>query len=164
MSVAWPLVIYYDASCPLCREEMSALTAHDAEARLQLVDASQDGFGDEHMRATGIDRVALMRLIHARDSEGHWYRGIEVFELAYGAAGLAGVAALLGHPKLRPLWDRLYPWVARFRQPLSRLRLNRLYGALVRHAAARAQRRAGACATGACPSLQAHDPERPTPC
>ncbi len=162
MSAAWPLVIYYDASCPLCREEMHALTAHDVDARLQLVDASPAGFGDEHTRAAGIDHAALMGLIHARDERGRWYRGVEVFELAYGAAGLAGIAALWGHPRLRPLWDRLYPWVARFRQPLSRLRLNRLYGSLVRRAAIRAQRRAGACAAGACPLPEAHDPRPAT--
>lgn len=163
MSAAWPLVIYYDASCPLCREEMHALLAHDAQARLQLVDASPGTFEDEHTRAAGIDHAALMRSIHARDRDGRWYRGVEVFELAYGAAGLAGIAAMWGHPRLRPLWDRLYPWVARFRQPLSRLRLNRLYGALVRRAAARAQRRAGACAAGACAVSAAPPPGPETP-
>ena len=155
MSAAWPLVIYYDASCPLCREEMHALAAYDTDAKLQLVDASPAAFGDDHTRAAGIDHGALMRLIHARDREGRWYRGVEVFELAYAAAGLVGVAAVWADPRLRPLWDRLYPWVARFRQPLSRLRLNRLYGALVRRAAARVQRRAGACAAGACVVPQA---------
>lgn len=162
MSPVWPLVIYYDAACPLCREEMHALTAHDHAARLQLVDASKPGFEDEHTRAAGLEHAALMRLIHARDGEGRWYRGVDVFELAYGAAGLAGIAAMWGHPRLRPLWDRLYPWVARFRQPLSRLRLNRLYGALVRRAAARAQRRAGACAAGVCALPDAPDPPPPT--
>lgn len=150
MSVAWPLVIYYDASCPLCREEMHALASHDHDRRLRLVDASSPGFSDADTLAAGLKTSDLMRLIHARDIEGRWYRGVEVFELAYGAAGLAGIARLWGHPRLRPLWDRLYPWIARLRQPLSRLRLNRLYGALVRRAAARAQRRASACANAAC--------------
>jgi predicted DCC family thiol-disulfide oxidoreductase YuxK len=150
MSAAWPLVIYYDASCPLCREEMHALCAHDTGAKLHLVDASAAGFSDEHTRAAGIPSTELMRLIHARDPQGRWFRGVEVFELAYGAVGLSGIAAVWGHPRLRPVWDRLYPWVARFRQPLSRLRLNRFYGWLVRRAAARAQRRSGACAAGAC--------------
>jgi predicted DCC family thiol-disulfide oxidoreductase YuxK len=163
VSAAWPLVIYYDASCPLCREEMHALIAHDVQARLQLVDASPAAFEDEHTRAAGIAHAALMQLIHARDRNGRWYRGVEVFELAYGAAGLGRIAAMWGHPRLRPLWDRLYPWVARFRQPLSRLRLNRLYGALVRRAAARAQRRAGACAAGSCAVPETPPPGPSTP-
>lgn len=150
MTAAWPLVIYYDASCPLCREEMHALKAHDGAGRLQLLDASAPGFSDEWLLAAGIRHEALMRLIHARDAEGRWFVGVDVFELAYGAAGLHGVAALWAHPRLRPLWEALYPWVARFRQPLSWLRLNRAYGWLVRRAAARAQRQAQACSEGRC--------------
>ena len=150
MNAAWPLVIYYDASCPLCREEMHALKAHDHASRLQLLDASAPGFSDDWMAAAGIRHEALMRLIHARDAGGRWFIGVEVFELAYGAAGLHKVAALWAHPRLRPVWEALYPWVARFRQPLSWLRLNRAYGWLVRRAAARAQSKAQACAEGRC--------------
>ncbi len=91
-----------------------------------------------------------MRLIHARDASGQWFIGVDVFELAYGAAGLKGMARLWANPRLRPLWNSLYPWVARLRQPLSWLRLNRAYGWLVRRAAARAQARAASCATGRC--------------
>lgn len=150
MTAAWPLTIYYDASCPLCREEMHALKAHDGAGRLQLLDASAPGFSDPWLAAAGIRREALMRLIHARDASGRWFVGVEVFELAYGAAGLHKVAALWAHPRLRPLWEALYPWVARLRQPLSWLRLNRVYGWLVRRAAARAQRQAQACGEGRC--------------
>jgi predicted DCC family thiol-disulfide oxidoreductase YuxK len=150
MNAAWPLVIYYDASCPLCREEMHALKDHDTEARLRLVDASPASFADDHVAAAGIARADLMRLIHARDAAGRWFIGVEVFELAYAAAGLNGIARLWANPRLRPVWNRLYPWVARLRQPLSWLRLNRAYGWLVRRAATRAQARAAACATGRC--------------
>ena len=40
---------------------------------------------------------------------------------------------------------------ARLRRPLSRLRLHRPYGWLLRRAARRAQARAAACADGRCP-------------
>lgn len=150
MTAAWPLAIYYDASCPLCREEMHALKAHDGDQRLALVDASAPDFNDPQLDAAGIGREALMRLIHARDAAGQWYIGVAVFEQAYGAVGLHRVAALWGHPRLRPFWNRVYPWVARFRQPLSWLQLNRAYGWLVRRAAARAQRQAQACRQGRC--------------
>lgn len=149
-TATWPLVIYYDASCPLCREEMHALKDHDAQSRLALVDASPAGFADADLEAAGIAQADLMRLIHARDAAGRWFIGVEVFELAYAAAGLHGMSRLWANPRLRPVWDRLYPWVARLRQPLSALRLNRAYGWLVRRAAARAQARAAACATGRC--------------
>ncbi|GAB2491030.1 thiol-disulfide oxidoreductase DCC family protein [Arenimonas alkanexedens] len=149
-TATWPLLIYYDASCPLCREEMHALKAYDASAHLTLVDASAPGFTDAELNAAGIPQAELMRLIHARDAAGRWFIGVEVFELAYTAAGLPGMAALWGNPRLRPFWNRVYPWIARLRQPLSWLGLNRAYGWLVRRAAARAQARAGACSTGRC--------------
>ncbi|MFY2764723.1 thiol-disulfide oxidoreductase DCC family protein [Arenimonas sp. MALMAid1274] len=149
-TTAWPLVIYYDASCPLCREEMHALKDFDAHSLLELRDASAAGFTDPQLSQAGIAQADLMRLIHARDSAGQWYRGVEVFERAYRAAGLEAVAAVWAQPRLRPVWDRLYPWVARFRQPLSRLHLNRLYGWLVRRAARRAQEKSRACAEGRC--------------
>ncbi len=150
MTAVWPLAIYYDASCPLCREEMHALKAYDGEHRLALVDASAPDFSDPDLAAAGIDREALMRLIHARDAAGQWFIGVAVFEQAYGAVGLHRVAALWANPRLRPLWNRVYPWVARLRQPLSWLHLNRAYGWLVRRAAARAQRQAQACTQGRC--------------
>jgi len=161
MTATWPLLVYYDASCPLCREEMHALKAHDGAQRLALVDASAPGFSDPALAAAGIGQDALMRLIHARDADGRWFIGVDVFEQAYGAVGLHRVAALWANPRLRPLWARLYPWVARFRQPLSWLGLNRAYGWLIRRAAARAQRQAQACAAGRCDIPR--DPARSDP-
>jgi predicted DCC family thiol-disulfide oxidoreductase YuxK len=150
VKVAWPLTIYYDASCPLCREEMDALAMGDVHARLRLHDISSPDALDRHCHAAGLGRSALMEAIHARDADGAWFRGVPVFELAYAAAGLEGLARLFGHPRLRRLWDRLYPWVARHRQWLSRLRLDRPYGFLVRRAALRARRRAATCVAGVC--------------
>ena len=149
-TVVWPLTIFYDASCPLCREEMHALKDYDVGGRLRLRDASAAGFDDVRCRTAGIATADLMRRIHAVDGAGRWYRGVSVFELAYGAAGLKSVERWFASRTLRPLWDALSPWIARFRQPLSALRLNRAYGAWVRRAARRAQRRAQACQSGRC--------------
>ncbi|HEX5756321.1 MAG TPA: DUF393 domain-containing protein, partial [Arenimonas sp.] len=150
MNTAWPLTIYYDASCPLCAREMHALAAHDANARLRLVDCSPPSFADAECAAAGIGREALMQAIHARDGEGRWHRGIAVFELAYRGAGIEGIAALWAHPWLRPIWERAYPWVALHRMGLSRLGFSRPFGWLVAMLARRAQRRARACRDGRC--------------
>lgn len=145
MNIAWPLRIWYDRSCGLCRTELHALRDHDTEARLELVDCSAPGFADAELDAEGVSAAQAMAWIHARDASGRWLRGVDVFEAAYAAVGLHGMAAAWGHPRLRPLWNRLYPFVARHRQRLSALGLSRPYGWLVRKAAGRAMARSLAC-------------------
>jgi predicted DCC family thiol-disulfide oxidoreductase YuxK len=144
------LTIYYDASCPLCATEMGALQRYAGATRLRLLDCSSAGFDDGDLAAAGVSRVDLMRCIHARDSEGRWLRGVEVFERAYRIAGLETVARVWGNHWLRPLWDFGYPWVARHRMLLSRLHLNAAFGWLIAVAARRAQRNAQACQVGGC--------------
>jgi predicted DCC family thiol-disulfide oxidoreductase YuxK len=108
--VHYPLTVFYDASCPMCATEMNALKARDREGRLELVDCSAPQFDEDALLGDGLRRRDLMELIHARDAHGRWFVGTEVFELAYAAAG----------PR------RLYPWVTRHHQVLSRLGFNRV--------------------------------------
>jgi hypothetical protein len=63
----------------------------------------------------------MLSRIHARDADGRWLVGIDVFEAAYRTAGLEGAARLWGNRLLKPLWRSLYPLVADNRQLLSRL-------------------------------------------
>lgn len=121
---AYPLTVYYDASCALCRAEMQALKARDADDRLLLVDCAAEAF----VVPRGVSREALMSRIHARDANGRWLVGVDVFAEVYEAAGQVLVARLYRSRALRPLFDRIYPWVADHRQALSRLGLARVFG------------------------------------
>lgn len=158
MTVAWPIRIYYDAACPLCAQEMHALAAHDASARLQLVDCSAPDFHDPYLAEAGISPKQAMDFIHACDSDGRWLKGIAVFEAAYAAIGVRAMARLLAQPRLRPAWDWLYPHVANNRIWLSRMGLNRLFGKLVSMAARRAAARAMACDEDGCDTTEASRP------
>jgi len=119
----YPLTVFYDASCPLCANEMHALKALDAAGRVQLIDCSAPQFSDEGFLAEGITRTALMARMHVRDASGQWFVAMDAFEVVYRAAGLERAASLWGNRRWRPFFDRLYPWIARYRQPLSRLGL-----------------------------------------
>ena len=121
-----PVTIFYDASCAMCAGEMRALKARDRANRLELVDCSATDFDETVLAGTGIRREDLMTLIHARDAHGTWLVGLDVFEVAYTAAGLKTIAGFWGSPTLRPLLGRLYPWIARNRQSFSRFGINRL--------------------------------------
>lgn len=142
------MVVYYDASCPLCRAEIGALAEVDASAALQWVDCSAPDFEDAAARAAGIDRAALMAALHARDAAGRWHVGVDAFVAIYRAVGIESVARLWGHPWLKPLWVRLYPWIARHRQRLSRLGLTGTFEWWVRREARRAA--AARCAADRC--------------
>jgi predicted DCC family thiol-disulfide oxidoreductase YuxK len=122
----YPLTVFYDASCPMCAAEMHALKSSDARGRLRLVDCSAADFDHSVLAGLAITREDLMRLIHVRDARGRWFVGVEAFEHAYRAAGLETLAGWWGSRKLRPLLSRLYPWIARHRQLLSRLGCNAL--------------------------------------
>ena len=130
-----PLTVYYDKSCPLCATEMHVLADLDWRGRLKLVDCSAPDFDDSAAAREGITREAMMTRLHVRDPEGKWLAGLDAFEAVYGAAGLNGAARFWGDRRLRPLLDRIYPVMARYRQPLSRLGLHKVVGALLRAAA-----------------------------
>lgn len=144
------LTIWYDASCPLCATEMRALQRHAGEDALRLRDCSAPDFADGDVAAAGYAQADLMRLIHARDASGRWLRGVEVFERAYSLAGIESVARVFANRRLRPFWDRIYPWVARYRMLLSHLRLNAVYRWTIDRAARRAAHRARACIDNHC--------------
>jgi predicted DCC family thiol-disulfide oxidoreductase YuxK len=133
----YPLTVFYDASCPLCATEMRALRELDGAGRLELVDCSAPEFSDDGLRAAGITRSSLRGRMHARDARGRWLAGMDAFEAIYRAAGLEAVARLWADPHWRPLFDRVYPWIARNRQLLSRLGMHRVVGRLIRRAAHR---------------------------
>lgn len=135
---AYPLTIYYDASCPLCEAEMQNLRQRDAHRHLRLIDASAPGFESP---LPNVPVSELMRVIHARRADGQVVRGVEVFESAYRAAGLDTVVRALRWRWLRPLLDAAYPVLARNRQRLPRWLPQRLFGSTVRRAAQRAARR-----------------------
>ncbi len=151
-NVVFPLTIFYDDSCPLCRAEMNEIKRCDSRDRLHLLDCSKAGFCDATAAGKGILRDDMMRLIHARDASGRWLVGVEVFIAVYRAIGIESVARMFESSTLRPFWDRFYPWIARHRMALSRLGITQVFAVCVGWAARRAQRRMGGCVDRNCVS------------
>ena len=150
MNITYPLRIYYDNSCPLCRTEMHILKQYDLKHRLELVDCSPENFDDDFANQAGYERLAMMRLIHARDAAGQWLIGVSVFEAAYGATGIVGIEKMWANPMLRPIWNRIYPWIADHRMFLSKLGVTRFFGWMVNRAAKKALAKSQACANDMC--------------
>ena len=125
-SIRYPLTVFYDASCPMCASEMHALKVRDVDGRLELIDCSSADFDETVLAGTCIRREDLMTVIHARDAHGRWLVGVDVFEIAYRIARLEALAGIWGSRRLRPVLARIYPWIARNRQLLSRLGVHSL--------------------------------------
>lgn len=135
-----PVQVYYDRSCALCRGEVEALVAAAAEGALRLHDCSPADFRDAAAENDGIGRDAMLAAMHVRDADGRWHRGVDAFVVMYRAAGLDDLARAWAHPRLKPLWDRIYPHVARNRAALSRFGFPRLVRAAIGVIARRAAR------------------------
>ena len=137
IAVAYPLTVYFDATCVLCTAEMSAMKARDAAARLDLVDCSPAGFN-----AGPAPREALMAAIHAVDAAGQVFVGVPAIRACRDAVGLPSGSFLLDLPWIAPMADRAYAVLAH-----NRYRLPRWLVALVAGKAARSSR---TCAVGNC--------------
>ncbi len=120
-----PLTVYYDHSCILCRSEIENLAARDAYGVLRMVDCSSAEFD-----ASGLpfDQTTLMNCIHAIDAKGEWLKATDVFVICYRAAQMQDIAKAFAMGK--PLTERIYPWIARNRNVLSRLGIHKIFYAL----------------------------------
>ena len=140
----YPLTLYYDGACPLCMAEMrNLMLRNQREQNLRFVDIAEPGFEVP----AGVTRDELASLLHAQAPDGSWLRGIDTFVAMYEAVGISWVARSLSAPVLRPLADRLYPWVARNRKLFPRWLAHVVFETAMRRAAKQA---VPACANGVC--------------
>ncbi|MGJ7569297.1 thiol-disulfide oxidoreductase DCC family protein [Variovorax sp. RB2P76] len=120
---AYPLTIYFDASCAICSAEMNHMKARDAAGRLQLVDCSPAAF-----TAGPAPRDALMAAIHVSDAQGRVFVGVPAIRICRTAVGLSSGGFLLDLPFVAPLADRAYALLARNRYRIPRWLAARLAG------------------------------------
>jgi predicted DCC family thiol-disulfide oxidoreductase YuxK len=149
--IAFPLTIYFDGSCRLCRSEIENIAARDLLHRLQLVDCSALAFDASSFP---FSQTELMNNIAAQDATGAWLRGIDVFIAAYEAADLSWVSNVLAASGVKPLAERGYPWLVRNRYRISALGLHHILNFFTHRAQKRraqaALLRTQSCRDGAC--------------
>ena len=84
-TTAYPLMLFFDGACPLCRLEMDRLRERDGLRRLVFVDIAEPGFDPAPWAVTLADMQAL---IHAARPDGSLLIGIDALHQAYTAVGL----------------------------------------------------------------------------
>ena len=90
-SPEWPLTVYYDGACPICRREISLMRRLDRTGRLQLIDFATPGFSEQEC---GLSCKRLSAVIHARWADGRVIEGVDVFRAMWTAVGWGGLAFL----------------------------------------------------------------------
>lgn len=150
MSITAPLTIYFDASCVLCNSEMQNIKLRDVRGELILIDCSAPDFDDSPFHVDGITRETMMNCLHTQDANGIWLKGVAAFEVIYRTIGMASIAKMWGHPIIRPLTERAYPWVVRHRHFLSALGLHKLFSLWSQRAARQSNLKSQSCKDGRC--------------
>lgn len=110
------MLILYDGDCPICCAKRDFLMRRDRNGALEFADIRDPDF---RLPADGITLDMLAAEIHALTPEHQVLRGMEVIRAAYRAIGIGWIAAPSGWPLLRPLFDRLYVYVANNRLKIS---------------------------------------------
>ena len=107
------IVMLFDGDCPLCMREVRMLRRADGwRGRLGFEDIAAPDFD---AGAYGTDLETLMARIHGVLPDGTLIEGVEVFRLAYTAAGLGWLVAPTRWPGLRQLSEWSYRVFARNR-------------------------------------------------
>jgi predicted DCC family thiol-disulfide oxidoreductase YuxK len=121
MNIAFPLTIYYDHSCPLCRLEITELSALDRHKQFTMIDCSAADFPD-----VGVPKEQLLKRLHAKDANGQWLVGANAFAQIYAQLNTPLLANLWGSRLTKPIMTALYPLIADNRYWLSKLGVGKL--------------------------------------
>ncbi|MGD9851786.1 MAG: thiol-disulfide oxidoreductase DCC family protein [Nitrospirales bacterium] len=112
----YPLTVYFDGECPICRREIEVIKFFNRQDRLQFIDFSSSSYRSaDH----GLNQCDLARVIHARWSDGSLMAGVEVFSAMWEAVGFGLLARFARRPTINKLLSRAYDWFARNRLRLT---------------------------------------------
>ena len=112
----YPLTVYFDGECPICRREIDLMKRFNRRERLQFID-----FSNFTYRPTdhGLNQCELRRVIHACWSDGTLITGIDVFREMWKAIGLGIFARFSRRPLINTLLVKAYDWFAKNRLRLT---------------------------------------------
>jgi len=117
----FPLQVFYDGTCSVCATEMGIYRRKEHEGRLVFVDLNSPDFDPTRY---GISMDVFMYEMHAIDSEGRVYRGVEAFWAIWRAFPTSTWYGILGTlvtlPGLNLLARLGYSCFARIRKYLPK--------------------------------------------
>ena len=112
----YPLTVYFDGECPVCRREINLMKFLHRSQRLGFIDFSNSLYRPTDHR---LNRCDLREVIHARWSDGTIITGVEVFSEMWEAIGFGFLARLSRRPLINALLVKGYAWFAKNRLRLT---------------------------------------------
>ncbi|MDX1411541.1 MAG: DUF393 domain-containing protein [Nitrospirales bacterium] len=112
----YPLTVYFDGECPICRREIDLMKMANRKEHLAFIDFSTSSY---HPAEHGLNRCDLERVIHARWADGTLITGVEVFREMWDAIGLRLLARFSRRPWINAPLVRAYAWFAKNRLKLT---------------------------------------------
>ncbi|MDC7831144.1 MULTISPECIES: thiol-disulfide oxidoreductase DCC family protein [Pseudomonas] len=113
-----PLTLFHDGACPLCAREIAWLRRHADPSQLHLVDLAAPDY-EAQAPADAPPRQAMLDLLHARDADGYWFKGLDATYWSWRTAGLGHWARPLAWRPLRPLLEMGYRLFLKLRPGLT---------------------------------------------
>ena len=112
--------VFYDGKCPLCRREIEMIRRKDKHSRLRLTDIAAEEF-----EPTDVPLQELMEVIHGRNPDESYVKGIEVFRQIYSRIGFEFLVKLSKLPLVGKLLDWAYHLFAKVRYRSAMQRMSR---------------------------------------
>ncbi|MDC9500345.1 MULTISPECIES: thiol-disulfide oxidoreductase DCC family protein [unclassified Pseudoalteromonas] len=112
------MIIFYDASCPLCNTEMQHLKDADTKHKIVLVDLNSHDFS---ARYPSVNKNKAMAILHAQLPTGEMIYGLDVTYQAWKTVGKYRWLKIFRLPIIRYFADAAYMFFAKHRQKISRL-------------------------------------------
>ncbi len=108
----YPLTVYFDGECPICRREIDLMKMFNRKDHLQFIDFSNSFYQSADQ---DLNQCDLARVIHARWSDGTIITGVEVFREMWEAIGLGFLARFTRLSIVNKLLIKAYTWFAKNR-------------------------------------------------
>ncbi|GJL49108.1 MAG: thiol-disulfide oxidoreductase [Nitrospirales bacterium] len=112
----YPLTVYFDGECPICRREIDLIKWLNRKKRLRFIDFSTSSYREQEH---GLKTCDLGQVIHARWANGTTITGVEVFRRMWEAIGLGCLTRLSRFSPFDKLLIKAYAWFAKNRLKLT---------------------------------------------
>jgi predicted DCC family thiol-disulfide oxidoreductase YuxK len=116
----YPITIFYDGACSICRREMERYRAKDKNTKSKPIIANHSNFDPKN---EGLDPQKILDYIYAKDQNGKVVYSVEAFVWIWEACGYKFLPILVRLPLIKQLARAFYRLFARYRYKISREKL-----------------------------------------